>query len=225
MTIDRFLAAAVKAAMPPDYVQRIRAIDYRSASAKINLALSARPQFVGARDDQYRSGFCNGTIHMCPDMRFIEAAYHDAMMGELSAEPILEATIPSAVDNTLAPAGQHVMSLFVQYVPYKKQASGDADWHELLYRRSMAVLSRYAPGIEDSIIDKQVLLPTDLEQIYGLTGGNIFQGAMPLHQLGPFRTPYQTPIQGLYLCGAATHPGGGVMGACGKNAAEVMLRG
>jgi len=223
LTIERFLSDADKARLPAEYLQRIRAIDYNSASAKINLALDALPQFVGAVETAERVGYCHGTIHMCPDMQFIERAYHDAMLGQPSSEPVLEATIPSTVDNTLAPPGKHVMSLFVQYVPYREPAVGDVDWHEVLFDRSMQVLSRYAPGIESLVLEKQILLPTDLERIYGLTGGNIFQGAMSLHQLGPFRTPYQTPIAGLYLCGAATHPGGGVMGACGKNAAEAIL--
>jgi phytoene dehydrogenase-like protein len=159
----------------------------------------------------------------------MEQAYDDAKYGRPSASPILECTIPSVVDPTVAPPGQHVMSLFVQYAPYKLR---DADWDQIKDRfadRCFDVLSHYAPNFKRAVIARQVLSPLDLERRFGLTGGNIFQGAMTLSQLFflrpvPGYADYRSPIRGLYLCGAATHPGGGVMGACGYNAAREILR-
>jgi phytoene dehydrogenase-like protein len=117
------------------------------------------------------------------------------------------------------------MSAFVQYAPYKLREGNWDDIKESFADRCVDVIARYAPNIRRIILHRQVLSPLDLERTFGLTGGNIFQGAMPLHQLGPMRLPYRTPVPGLFLCGAATHPGGGVMGACGLNAAQEILRG
>ena len=138
-------------------------------------------------------------------------------------------TIPSAVDSTLAPPGQHILSLFVQYAPYQL-ASGN--WDEIkedFADRCINRIAEFAPNVPASVLHRQVLSPLDLERIFSLTGGNIFQGAMPTHQLYNMRpvpgwSDYRTPIKGLYLCGSAAHPGGGVMGACGRNAAREMLR-
>ncbi len=147
------------------------------------------------------------------------------------ASPIVECTMPSSLDSTVAPPGKHLMSMFVQYAPYKLK---DGPWTDALRNefadRCFDVVERYAPDFKASVIDRQMLTPVDLEEKFGLTGGNIFQGAMPLHQLFAFRpvpgfAGYSTPVRGLYLCGAAAHPGGGVMGASGWNAARVMLRG
>jgi phytoene dehydrogenase-like protein len=213
--------------LAPEIVAAVRAIDYSSASMKINLALSALPEFValpGAPGPQHR-----GTIHVSPTLDYLEAAFDDARRGEPSAEPILECTIPSAVDPSLAPAGRHILQLFVQYAPYRLR---QGSWDELKERfadRCLEVLERYAPGVTRSVIARQVLSPLDLERRFGLTGGNIFQGAMTPGQLLFLRpiaghADYRTPVPRLYLCGAATHPGGGVMGACGHNAAREILR-
>jgi phytoene dehydrogenase-like protein len=137
-------------------------------------------------------------------------------------------TIPSAVDQTLCPKGHHIISLFVQYAPYHLR---DASWDDLkdsFADRCLAEIARYAPNVPASVIHRQVLSPVDLERTFGLTGGNIFQGAMPIHQLYSLRpvagwSDYRTPVKGLYLCGSAAHPGGGVMGACGRNCAREML--
>jgi phytoene dehydrogenase-like protein len=139
-------------------------------------------------------------------------------------------TIPTSVDHTLTPPGHHILSLFVQYAPYR--LTPGLSWDDLKEKfadRCIAEIARYAPNVPASILHRQVLSPVDLERIYGLTGGNIFQGAMPLNQLFSLRpvagwSDYRTPISGLYLCGSAAHPGGGVMGACGRNAAREMLR-
>jgi phytoene dehydrogenase-like protein len=142
---------------------------------------------------------------------------------------VLECTIPSAVDPTVAPPGRHLLSIFVQYAPYRLREGGWDDLKERFADRCLEVLERHAPGIRDLVVAREVLSPLDLERRFGLTGGNIFQGAMTPSQLFLLRpvagfADYRTPIRGLYLCGAATHPGGGVMGACGRNAAREILR-
>jgi phytoene dehydrogenase-like protein len=211
--------------LPPDFVARVRAIDYSSASLKINVALAELPAFSAAAPNTS----LRGTIHIAPTLDYMERAFDDAKYGRPSADPILECTIPSVVDPTVAPPGKHVMSFFVQYAPYELR---DEHWDRIKDRfadRCFDVLNEYAPNFKRAVIDRQVLSPLDLERRFGLTGGNIFQGAMTLSQLFflrplPGYADYRSPIKGLYLCGAATHPGGGVMGACGYNAAREILR-
>jgi len=217
-----------EAHLAPEVVQAVKGIDYSSASLKINLALSELPSFV-ARPGHRPGPQHRGTIHVSPTLDYLERAFDDARRGVPSSEPILEVTLPSAVDETLAPAGRHVMQMFVQYAP-ARLAQGTWDDHkEAFADRCLEVLESYAPGLRRSVIARQVLSPLDLERRFGLTGGNIFQGAMTLPQLfflRPFAgaARYRTPVPDLYLCGAATHPGGGVMGACGYNAAREIVR-
>jgi phytoene dehydrogenase-like protein len=223
-----FLTLLDPAQLDPEFVAAVRNVDYASASLKINVALSELPDFTcllgAAPGPQHR-----GTIHIAPTLDYIERAYDDAKYGRPSASPVLECTIPSVVDPTVAPPGKHLMSLFVQYAPY---ALRDGSWDnhkEAFADRCFDLLAEYAPNVKRAVIHRQVLSPLDLERRYGLTGGNIFQGAMTLNQLFfqrplPGYADYRTPIRGLYLCGAATHPGGGVMGACGYNAAREILR-
>ncbi|MBK9519956.1 MAG: NAD(P)/FAD-dependent oxidoreductase [Anaeromyxobacter sp.] len=213
--------------LPAGVAEAVGAIDYSSASLKINLALSRLPDFTalpGAPGPQHR-----GTIHLCPGLEYMERAFDDARAGRPSQEPIVEATIPSVVDPSVAPPGRHLMSMFVQYAPYRLAEGSWDDLKEPFADRCVALLDRYAPGFAASVLHREVLSPLDLERRFGLTGGNIFQGAMPLSQLFSMRplagyADYRTPLPGLYLCGAATHPGGGVMGACGHNAARELLR-
>ncbi|HET7600703.1 MAG TPA: NAD(P)/FAD-dependent oxidoreductase, partial [Gemmatimonadales bacterium] len=214
--------------LPEEFVASVRAIDYASASCKINLALSELPDFTclpgRTAGPQHR-----GTIHLCPTLDYIERAYDDAKYGRPAADPSIEATIPSALDDTLAPPGCYVMSMFTQYFPYEvKQGSHDY-WRERYADRCIEIMNDYAPNFKRSVIARQVLTPKDLEARFGLTGGNIMQGVMSLSSLSfmrpvPGYADYRTPIRNLYLCGAATHPGGGVMGACGYNAAREILR-
>jgi phytoene dehydrogenase-like protein len=225
VTFTRLLDSRI---LPPDFAEAIDRIIYDSASLKINVALAELPSFracPGAQaGPQHR-----GTIHICPDQDYIERAFDDAKYGRPSQHPILECTIPSVLDPTVAPPGKHLMSMFIQYAPYKLR---EATWEQL--RESFAdrcfdLLNEYAPNFKRSVIGRQVLTPLDLEQTLNLTGGNIFQGAMSLHQLFfcrpvPGFASYRTPMRGLYLCGAAAHPGGGVMGAAGANAAREILR-
>jgi phytoene dehydrogenase-like protein len=214
--------------LPPDFLAAVKRIDYSSASMKINVALEALPNFTACPGTepgpQHR-----GTVHLCPDQDFIERGYDDAKYGEPSRDPIVECTIPSSVDSTVAPPGKHLMSMFVQYAPYHLKSGTWDERKDAFADRCFEIVEHYAPGFTATVIDRQVLSPVDLERTFNLTGGNIFQGAMPLHQLFAFRpvpgfAGYKMPLRGLYLCGAAAHPGGGVMGAAGWNAARVMLR-
>jgi phytoene dehydrogenase-like protein len=214
--------------LPPDFAEAIGRIRYDSASLKINVALSELPDFRacpgGAPGPHHR-----GTIHICPDQDFIERAYDDAKYGRPSANPVLECTLPSVVDPTVAPPGKHLMSMFIQYAPYTLQGTTWDAERDRFADRCFALLDEYAPNFKRAVLARQVLAPPDLERTFGLTGGNIFQGAMTLNQLFLFRpvpgwAGYRTPVRGLYLCGAAAHPGGGVLGAAGANAARVILR-
>jgi phytoene dehydrogenase-like protein len=215
--------------LPVEFREAVSKLDYASASAKINLALSEPPNFTCLPS----SGIAphhHGTIHISPTLDSIERAFDDAKYGWPSTEPILEITLPSSLDSTVAPPGQHLMNIFVQYAPYKL-AEGRS-WDEIkddFADRCIELLSRYAPNVPGAILHRQVLTPLDLERLLGLTGGNIMQGAMtPLSLFSMRPVPgwadHRTPVRGLYLCGAASHPGGGVLGACGRNAAAEVLR-
>ena len=213
--------------LPPAFAEAINRISYDSASLKINVALSELPDFTACPGSQPGPQH-RGTIHLCPDQDYIERAYDDAKYGRPSRNPVLECTLPSAVDDTVAPPGQHLMSMFVQYAPYKLREGNWDELKESFADRCFDILNEYAPNFKRSVIARQVLSPLDLERIFALTGGNIFQGAMTLNQLFFLRpvpgfAGYRTPIRGLFLCGAAAHPGGGVIGAAGWNAARTIL--
>ena len=214
--------------LPAEFLAAVSRIDYRSASAKINLALAEPPNFSAAPSNGVAEHH-RGTIHISPTLGYIERAYADAMQGRPSDEPVLEITMASSVDDTLAPEGKHLLSMFVQYAPYELANGGWDEQKEAFADRCVELLARYAPNVPDAIEHRQVLSPLDLERTYRLTGGNIMQGAMHLHQMFAFRpvagwADYRSPVRGLYLCGAAAHPGGGVMGAPGRNAAREILR-
>jgi len=216
--------------LPAEFIEAVRHLDYSSASCKINLALTEVPNFtclpgkgVGPQH--------HGTIHISPNRTYIEKAFDCAKYGYISENPVIEATLPSSLDETLAPKGKHVMSMFTQYFPYKLAAdAGTLEENKKRYaERCIDIMTEYAPNFRQAVIGYQVLAPADLENVFGLTGGNIMQGAMSLSSLAfmrplPGYADYRTPIRGLYLCGAATHPGGGVMGACGYNAAREILK-
>jgi phytoene dehydrogenase-like protein len=222
-----FLRLLDPRALPEDFVAAVERISYASASLKINVALAELPSFRAlpgtAAGPQHR-----GTIHICPDQDYIERAFDDAKYGRPSSRPVLECTIPSAVDPTVAPPGLHLMSMFVQYAPYALREASWDDLREPFADRCFDLLDEYAPNFKRSVLARQVLTPLDLERVFNLTGGNIFQGAMTPNQLFAFRpvpgfARHRTPIKGLYLCGAAAHPGGGVMGTPGLNAAREIL--
>jgi len=226
LTFEKFLDPSE---LPAAFLEEIKRIDYASASAKINVALSALPNFTACPGSepgpQHR-----GTIHLCPDQDYIERGYDDAKYGRPSRDPIVECTIPSAVDPTVAPPGKHLMSMFCQYAPYAlRRGRWDEAAKDAFADRCFDIVEEHAPGFKASVIGRQVLSPPDIEQTFNLTGGNIFQGAMSLNKLFMFRPApgfanYRTPVKHLWLCGSAAHPGGGVMGAPGRNAAREMLK-
>ena len=214
---------------PGAFLDAVSRIDYSSASAKINVALAEPPRFT-CLPSAGVGPHHRGTIHIGETLDYVERAYAEAVAGRPSSEPVLEITLPTSLDATIAPAGKHLMSIFVQYAPYRLAEGGNwDDIKETFADRCIALLARYAPNVPDAVEHRQVLSPVDLERRFGLTGGNIMQGAMNLNQLFFLRpvpgwADHRTPVAGLYLCGAASHPGGGVMGACGRNAAREILR-
>ena len=225
VTFEKLLSPDV---LPAEFREAVAKIDYASASAKVNLALSEPPQFTCLPSTGIAPHH-HGTMHIGPTLDYLDRAYDDAKYGRPSQEPILEMTMPTSVDTTIAPDGKHLLSMFVQYAPYNL-ASGNWDDHkESFGDRCVELLAQYAPNVPAAIEHRQVLSPLDLERTFGITGGNIMQGAMTPHQLYCFRpvagwADHRTPVPGLFLCGAASHPGGGVMGACGANAATEILR-
>jgi phytoene dehydrogenase-like protein len=226
VTFEKLLDPEV---LPEEFRRAVARIDYSSASAKINLALSEPPQFTSAPGAGVMPHH-RGTMHIGPSLDYLDRAYDDAKYGWWSHDPILEMTMATSVDDTLAPPGKHILSMFIQYAPYKLAAGLTWDEEKDKFAdRCIEVLSQYAPNVPAAIEHRQVLSPLDLERVYGITGGNIMQGAMGPNQLYALRpvpgwADHRTPVGGLYLCGAASHPGGGVMGACGKNAAGEILR-
>ena len=224
-----FLDLVGREQLCPEFARQVDALDFRSPSLKINLALDRLPRFRG-RDGIRPGPEHSATIHVgALDLASIERAFDAARAGRLPERPLIELTLPSALDRTLAPPGKHVASLFVQYAPYDLVDSDWAQERDRFADRVLALVDEVAPGFTESVHHRDVLAPPDLERLFGLTGGNIFHGAMSLDRL-LFMRPlpgwarYRTPIRGLYLCGAGVHPGGGVMGACGRNAAAEVIR-
>ncbi|ETW00338.1 hypothetical protein H310_07705 [Aphanomyces invadans] len=208
-----------------------RAWDTESASTKINVALDALPNFtclpnVGSAPMPHH----RGTTHFEDSMRQIEDAFLDVQQGVASRRPVIEMNIPTSMDDSIAPRGHHIALLFVQYTPYLPKDGPWTDAKKAAFAdQCFSVIEQYAPGFKASIVGTDILTPPDLERVFSLPRGNIFHGAMGLDQLFWLRplggyTDYRTPIRGLYLCSAGTHPGGGVMGACGRNAAHVVLK-
>lgn len=225
LTFERMLPPEV---LPEEFRRAVARIDYSSASAKINVALAEPPRFK-CLDSEGLGPHHHGTMHIGPSMEYLERAYDDAKYGRPSQNPILEMTLPSSVDRSIVPEGKHLLSMFVQYAPYKLAEGNWDEIKESFADRCIELLGEYAPNVPGAVLHRQILSPLDLEREYGLTGGNIMQGAMNLGQLFLFRpvpgwSDHRTPLAGLYLCGAASHPGGGVMGACGRNAAQEILR-
>ena len=223
-----FLQLAEARELPDDFVAAIRKYRSEGTSCKINLALNGLPNFralPGDNGPQHRA-----TMHICPSIDYVERAWDDAKYGLPSQSPLLELTVPTMYDPSLAPAGKHIMGIFLQYSPYTLRDSNWDDLREPFAYRVLDLIEEYAPGFRSLIVDRQVLTPLDLERRFGLTGGNIFHGEMSLDQMFVMRpvpgcARYRSPIRGLYLCGSGTHPGGGVMGAPGYNAAREILKG
>jgi phytoene dehydrogenase-like protein len=211
--------------LEPRFLRDIRNIKFRGALAKVHLALGELPAFRGVADQSHLAG----AISISPSLEYLERAYDDAKYGSVSRRPYLEAVIPTITDPTFAPPGKHVMSVYVQYAPYHL---ADGTWDDMRRERLgdavVDTLAEYAPNIPNAIIHRQVLSPRDLETTFGLSEGNIYHGELTLDQLffmrpAPGWARYRTPISQLYLCGAGTHPGGGVNGASGYHAAQAVL--
>jgi phytoene dehydrogenase-like protein len=211
--------------LEPRFARRVRNIRFRGCTAQVNLVLSGLPTFAGQIDQAQLQGH----ILLSPGLDYLERAYDDAKYGRVSASPYLEAVIPTLSDPSLAPAGRHIMAIRMQYAPYHLRDGNWASQREALGDQIIQALAPYAPNLPGLIQYRHVTTPLDWEQTYGLTEGNIFHGEMALDQM-LFMRPvpgfgqYRTPIQGLYLCGAGTHPGGGVTGAPGFNAAREILK-
>ncbi len=212
--------------LPADFVAAVQRIKFRGSSGKVNLALSEAPNFTclpGA------GPHLRGAISISPSIDYLERAYDEAKYGEFSRRPYMDIIIPSMIDPDMAPPGKHVMSIFVQYAPYHLNGGWTEARREAFGDTVIDTLAEYAPNLKSAILHRQVITPADIERIVGLSEGNIFQGELSLQQMFSLRpvpawAQYKTPIRALYLCGAGTHPGGGVMGACGRNAASAILR-
>jgi phytoene dehydrogenase-like protein len=211
--------------LPGEFVDEIRRYKYRGSSGKVNLALDALPQFTCLPGS---GPHLRGAISISPAIDYMERAYDDAKYGRFSRRPYIDMVIPTLTDPSVAPPGKHILSCFVQYAPYHLK---DTTWDQERERFGDTVidtLAEYAPNIRNIILHRQVVTPLDLEREWGLTEGNIFQGELSLEQLFFLRpvpgfAQYRSPIKNLYMCGSATHPGGGIMGAPGRNAALRIL--
>src|SRR5580658_1431811 len=212
--------------LSPDFVQKLQHYRGNGTVAKVNLALSGLPRFTALKNGD--SSALRGRIHIGNEIDYLERAFDESKYGDFSRRPYLEATIPSLTDPTLAPAGKHVMSIYMQYAPYKLKG----DWEEqrkALGQTVVQTLAQYAPTLPEMILTLQIITQLDLEEVYELTGGQIFHGDLALDQfftMRPLRdwARYRTPIENLYLCGSGTHPGSGLTGGSGANAAREILK-
>ena len=221
-----FLRLLEESDLDPEFRDSIRHFRTEGTSLKMNLALSGLPDFraLPGAGPQHRA-----TMHICPSIEYVEKAWDDAKYGRPSERPLLEMTIPTMYDPSLAPPGHHIMGIFLQYAPYTLHGLKWDEIREPYADHVLSVLEEYAPNIRSIVVAKQVLTPLDLERRFGITGGNIFHGEMSLDQMYVMRpvagwARYRTPVRGLYLCGSGAHPGGGVMGAPGYNCAREMLK-
>ncbi len=222
-----FLGILGEDQLDPDFVQQIRRFKLRGSSGKVNLALDRLPEFTCRPGD---GPHLQGDISIAPGIDYLERAYDEAKYGDFSSRPFLNVVIPSLSDPSIAPPGKHVMSIFVQYAPYRIK-EGPQHWPQRREAFGDAVidtLAEYCPTLKESILHRQVLTPWDLEQEFGLTEGNIFHGELSPEQLlflrpAPGWSRYRTPVRRLWLCGSGAHPGGGVMGAPGELAARALL--
>jgi phytoene dehydrogenase-like protein len=212
--------------LPGEFLEEVRRYKYRGSSGKVNLALDSLPNFTCMPGE---GAHLRGAISISPAVDYMERAYDDAKYGKYSRRPYIDMVIPSLTDPSVAPPGKHVMSCFVQYAPYNLKEGSWDEKREEFGNNVIDTVSEYAPNLKKIIVGKQVLTPLDIERDFGLTQGNIFQGELSLEQLFFLRpvpgwAQYRTPIKNLYMCGSATHPGGGIMGAPGRLAALEILK-
>jgi phytoene dehydrogenase-like protein len=212
--------------LSPDFVQKLQHYRGNGTVAKVNLALSALPNFTALKNGD--STALKGRIHIGPEIDYLERAFDESKYGQFSKQPYLEATIPSLTDPTLAPDGKHVMSIYMQYAPYRLKGDWE-DQRKPLGQTVVQTLAQYAPNLPETILTHQIITPLDLEEVYGLAGGQIFHGDLALDQFFTMRplldwARYKTPIENLYLCGSGTHPGAGLTGGSGANAAREIVK-
>ena len=213
--------------LAPSFLQKLQHYRMTGTLAKVNLALNGLPMFKGTNGRA--ASLLAGRIQISPEIDYLEHAFDAAKYGEFSRHPYIEATIPTLADPSLAPPGKHVMSIYMQYAPYRLR---NAEWEsqrEALGDTVVRTLAEYAPDLPSLIEAGEVITPEDLERTYGLTGGQIFHGELALDQLFTMRpllnwSQYRTPIKNLYLCGSGTHPGTGLNGISGANAAREIVR-
>jgi phytoene dehydrogenase-like protein len=223
-----FLKLVEPTYLDPEFLLQVRNVRSRGSLAKVNLAIGTLPNFKGANGSS-ASARLRGLIHIGPSLDYLERAADDAKYGDFSKQPFLEITIPSLNDPSLAPAGKHVMSIWVQHAPYHLRDGLWDEQREHLADVVVNLLEQYAPGFKNSILHRQTLTPVDLEEGFGLTEGHIYHAELALDQIFFMRpvpgwARYRTPIENLYLCGSGTHPGGGITGLPGQNAAKEILR-
>jgi phytoene dehydrogenase-like protein len=215
--------------LDPVFATRIKNFRAHGNVAKVNLALGGLPGFTALESNGDALKALSGRIHIGPDIDYLERAFDDSKYGAISKEPYLDVTIPTILDPALAPDGKHVLSACVQFAPYKLK---EGNWNS--HRRELGLtvintLGAYAPNLSSLVEGVQVITPEDLETCYGFTGGHLFHGELALDQLFTMRpvldwARYQTPVRGLFLCGSGTHPGNGLTGASGANAAREIIR-
>ncbi|MGQ0798103.1 MAG: phytoene desaturase family protein [Methanobacteriota archaeon] len=220
-----FLTLVESGDLPTDFVRGIQRYNVEGSAGKVNLALRERPDFACLPGN---GPHLSGIITIGPDTEYIERAYDDAKYGDFSRRPFIDVCIPSTLDPSIAPPGMHIMSMFVQYAPYTLRKGTWAERRDEFGDTVIDTMEEYVPNLRKIILHRQVISPWDVEQEFGLTGGNIFHGEPTPDQLFFLRpipgwAQYRTPIKGLYLCGSGTHPGGGIMGAPGHNAAREVL--
>ena len=209
------------------FLEEVRRYKFRGSSGKVNLALDGLPNFKCMPGP---GAHLRGAISISPSVEYMEKAYDDAKYGNFSRRPYIDMVIPTLTDPSVAPPGKHILSCFVQYAPYKLRPGLNwDDQKEAFGDNVIDTISEHAPNIKDIILHKQVVTPLDLEREWGLSEGNIFQGELSLEQLFFLRpvpgwAQFRTPIKNLYMCGSATHPGGGIMGAPGRLAALEILK-
>jgi phytoene dehydrogenase-like protein len=221
-----FLKMVEPGVLDEGFLSEVRRYKLRGSSGKVNFALDALPDFKALPGP---GAHLRGAISISPSVEYMERAYDDAKYGDFSRRPYIDMVIPSLTDPSVAPPGKHILSCFVQYAPYKLREGTWDQKREAFGDTVVETLSEYAPNLEDIILHRQVLTPLDLEREWGLTEGNIFQGELSLEQLFFLRpvpgwARYRTPVRNLYMCGSATHPGGGIMGAPGRMAALEILK-
>jgi phytoene dehydrogenase-like protein len=225
LTFEKFLDPKE---LPEDFLAEVKRYKFRGSSGKVNLALDALPEFKCLPGE---GAHLRGAVSISPSVDYMERAYDDAKYGRYSRRPYIDVVIPSLTDPSVAPPGKHVLSCFVQYAPYKL-AAGEGTWdeqREAFGNNVIETMSEYITNLKKIIVGRQVLTPLDLEREFGLTQGNIFQGELSLEQLFFLRplagwAYYRTPVDNLYMCGSATHPGGGIMSAPGRIASQVILK-